>query len=1065
MARGTPSPRAAVSKQTLDFERSLVLNRYFLAQLGAVEFDDLRSRLDRAQEGDFGDGNSFFFHALATAGLKDPAMRAKLADYDRRILAEERELARGRGVFRFKYFQWLALLFTELYLDALTDQPAALRRKLNEFFLKEKARGALPGTMTEFTEEDLRRIAFFMATGSGKTLLLHAHIRQLRHYLAHGAHPEMLANRADGRREWDNILLVTPNEGLSEQHVRELRESGVECGRLVEERSTGGGRGLFGPKVMVVEIHKLADEASGDGVSIALTELGGHNLVFVDEGHKGVGSDAQTWKNRQKALSEGGFLVEYSATFAQAVGAASGGKREALMSDYGKSILFDYSYRYFHGDGHGKDFEVLNLSAGTEERAQELLVGGLLVFYQQFRLFRSHGREFRPYEIARPLWVMLGSSVSRRQGGKADNSTGAKSERADVAKVVTFLQRFLEDPKWATGVIGDVLAGNSGFQDEDTKADLFTQRLEYLRTAKAKQLYADITEQVFHGAGGLELWHLVGDTGEIGLRVSAPTGKEKPYFAVINIGDVSSFEKHVKEHLNLEVKADKLTRSLFDTIEAADSPVHLLIGAKKFIEGWSSWRVSAMALLNMGSGEGSQVIQLFGRGVRLRGKNRSLKRSARLPNEGPHPPELTPLETLYIFGWNANYVQRFREMLQRERVFRELTVTSENLFPKEKTLPIPLPRKNFDVRMETFVVAAEDLGVSIDLMPRVQTLAGTHIGAGTLGESEKVDFTMPAALGLVDASALYDSLLAHKRARRLDHFYIPRAILPDILGRCEVRVSARDRNDPATVHDAATCACKAYLDRFAARRERERESKEIAPAKLAVKDQPVTFRVRTTSDELLKEMEGLVKKGMTELQKTDWRKPLPRLHIERHLYSPLLRDPKDKAYAVADLAVSPPGLSKNESELLERLSGFWETGRNKDPFIGVEVFLLRNQAKTGVGFFKQSGFYPDFLLWLRHKTSGHVHLRFLESHGMHHGGLFLKNSPKIECLKELEAISGRKDFQKAKFSMDGYILTTTPRNDIPGAEGKSWDELTRDYRVMEQATTNVYPLLEMPKAQ
>ena len=110
-------------------------------------------------------------------------MRAKLVDYDRRILAEERELARGRGVFRFKYFQWLALLFTELYLDALTDQPAALRRKLNAFFLKEKARGALPGTMTEFTEDDLRRIAFFMATGSGKTLLLHSHIRQLSHYL------------------------------------------------------------------------------------------------------------------------------------------------------------------------------------------------------------------------------------------------------------------------------------------------------------------------------------------------------------------------------------------------------------------------------------------------------------------------------------------------------------------------------------------------------------------------------------------------------------------------------------------------------------------------------------------------------------------------------------------------------------------------------------------------------------------------------------------------------------------------------------------------------------------
>ena len=108
------------------------------------------------------------------------------------------------------------------------------------------------------------------------------------------------------------------------------------------------------------------------------------------------------------------------------------------------------------------------------------------------------------------------------------------------------------------------------------------ERLEHLRAAKAKELYAEITEQVFHGAGGLELWHLSGETGEIGLRVSAPTGKEKPYFAVINIGDVASFEKHVKEHLKLEVKADKLTGSLFDGIEAAGSPVHLLIGAKKF---------------------------------------------------------------------------------------------------------------------------------------------------------------------------------------------------------------------------------------------------------------------------------------------------------------------------------------------------------------------------------------------------------------------------------------------------------------------------------------------------
>jgi homoserine trans-succinylase len=46
--------------------------------------------------------------------------------------------------------------------------------------------------------------------------------------------------------------------------------------------------------------------------------------------------------------------------------------------------------------------------------------------------------------------------------------------------------------------------------------------------------------------------------------------------------------------------------------------------------------------------------------------------------------------------------------------------------------------------------------------------------------------------------------------------------------------------------------------------------------------------------------------------------------------------------------------------------------------------------------------------------------------------------------------------------MDGFILTTTPLNDIRGAKGKTWEELGRDYHVMEQTVSNVTPLLVMP---
>jgi len=91
--------------------------------------------------------------------------------------------------------------------------------------------------------------------------------------------------------------------------------------------------------------------------------------------------------------------------------------------------------------------------------------------------------------------------------------------------------------------------------------------------------------------------------------------------------------------------------SLFDGINDPGTKIDVLIGAKKFMEGWNSWRVSNMGLLNIGRKEGAQIIQLFGRGVRLRGKGFSLKRSAAM--DGRHPAHIELLETLNIFAVRA----------------------------------------------------------------------------------------------------------------------------------------------------------------------------------------------------------------------------------------------------------------------------------------------------------------------------------------------------------------------------------------------------------------------------
>ena len=155
--------------------------------------------------------------------------------------------------------------------------------------------------------------------------------------------------------------------------------------------------------------------------------------------------------------------------------------------------------------------------------------------------------------------------------------------------------------------------------------------------------------------GGLTIRDLRGQTGELGLRVF-----ERDSRLWRRVGDTAKFKRLVEsDDSGLTIEEDVVSDSLFDMINVTDSQVNVLVGSKKFMEGWNSWRVSSMSLLNIGRGEGSEVIQLFGRGVRLLGLGRSLKRSAAL--DGSHPPQLRSLETLNIFGVRANYMAQFRE--------------------------------------------------------------------------------------------------------------------------------------------------------------------------------------------------------------------------------------------------------------------------------------------------------------------------------------------------------------------------------------------------------------------
>ena len=105
-----------------------------------------------------------------------------------------------------------------------------------------------------------------------------------------------------------------------------------------------------------------------------------------------------------------------------------------------------------------------------------------------------------------------------------------------------------------------------------------------------------------------------GESGEITLKVGAA---EEP-FGLINVGDAKGLCDHIEEvakeyGTQVVVGESDFTEAMFASVKNSTSPVNLLIGSKKFVEGWDCWRVSTMGLMHVGKSEGTQIIQLFGR--------------------------------------------------------------------------------------------------------------------------------------------------------------------------------------------------------------------------------------------------------------------------------------------------------------------------------------------------------------------------------------------------------------------------------------------------------------------
>ena len=1047
------------------FRNKLLLNQFLLSQFG---IDPLREHTldgkqvrpfhiladilgDPSLEGLNHDNLHNFYHALVNSELhwtgQSKISKGQLLVYEENIVRHTLAIneKRHRPVV-WKYYQWLTILFVEIYLDRFFQNRETLLNDLNDYVRKFNKHWTDFQDMPFFAEDDLNKICLQNATGSGKTLLMHVNLLQYRLY----------AQKHGKDKDLSRVILLTPNERLSEQHITEFVESNIQAGNYLQERG-----GLFGfarglQRVDVLEITKLADQ---EGVNtVATRSFGDQNLLLVDEGHRGIsGQDDGAWFTRRTELCAKGFTFEYSATFEQAVQAS---RNSDFEDAYAKVVLFDYSYRWFYEDGFGKDYKIDNLPHPDKEAIKRLvdkgsiksasrlandraiaeamlptfLTASLLKFYQQLRIYEERSRDFQAFKIEKPLWVFVGNTVS---GKKTKEEIAAVS---DVAQIVLFLADFLTDQKNVVRRINEILTGtgqDTGLVDKNGK-EIFEGAFRYLlrdtdASVNAEAIYQDILARLFNqpSGGQLSLERVKGDSGEVALKV----GNSKSLCD--HLAEVAA-----RQQIPLIVEDSNFTEAMFASVKDSSSPVNILLGSKKFVEGWDCWRVSTMGLMHVGKSEGSQIVQLFGRGIRLKGYEWSLKRSGH-SGATVRPEFIEELETLNVFGIAANFMEKFRDFLKdeglpgnerRRTIFVPLNITHDF----GKRLKVLRPRNKKDGTQYSFKKDAKvpTLGeipdyltknkVVVDWYPRIQAIHSREEASKIY--KDRAETLREEHLALFDYDAIFFELEKSKRERGWHNFNITKDGIKSLLKDTtwytlyipSARMKPTNFDGVRLLQQVATELLKRYADRYYNYSKQSFDKPRLVLQELTLGDENIpkedSYQLMVDGDEdqvinAIHQIQKEIQENKEDLLKVG---DLEACQFSKHLFQPLFHVRRG-----GKVKIAPVALNESEFRFVTDLKRWCDAHEGELNANGTELFLLRNLSRgKGIGFFEAGNFHPDFILWILVCYKQFV--TFIEPHGLMHEG---PGSEKVQLHKRIKEVEER--LGDPQVILNSFILSWT----------------------------------------
>jgi superfamily II DNA or RNA helicase len=500
----------------------------------------------------------------------------------------------------------------------------------------------------------INRMSFWMATGSGKTLIIVKLIDLLGQLIQRKEIPK------------NDILFLAHRDDLLEQfknHVNEFNsfnfDTKINLKSLKDYESVKRENSLpFAKNEITVFYYRsdlISDEHKEKIVNFKNYDNNGKWYILLDEAHKGDKEDSKR-QVLYSILSRNGFLFNFSATFTD-------------PRDY-TTCVFNFNLSKFIEEGYGKHIYVSQTNVeGFRDKTdfapiekQKIVLKTLILQTYINKYFEKVRKEDKTL-YHRPLLLTLVNSVDTKEADLklffSELEKVAKNEiSAELLKKAR--KELIED-----------FENNPNYEFENINVLVDGKLLEKIE-------YNDILRQVFNSksSGKIEVLKIPGNKNEIIFKLQT---SEKP-FGLIKIGDISGW---LKEKLDgYEIIESFENESIFKQINCDDSEINILMGSRAFYEGWDSNRPNIILFVNIGVGSDAKkfVLQSVGRGVRIEPQKNKRKRILNLYNANEIKEELfnkvrkniLPLESLFVFGTNAENLKEIIKALKEEKQEKDL---------------------------------------------------------------------------------------------------------------------------------------------------------------------------------------------------------------------------------------------------------------------------------------------------------------------------------------------------------------------------------------------------------